>query len=141
MTYGWAILIVLVAIAALYFLGVFSGKTPTTCNIEAPFNCLDSQSVSTTLSLQIGTLSSVKDVAIGGITITLNGAPCGTVTSDKTITAPAGGGIPSGGQAKITCTHNLNPDEKFNGEIIISYDNKLGLTGKTAKGTVSGQIR
>ena len=39
MTYGWAILIILIAVAALWLLGVFSPSTVNRCQVEAPFNC------------------------------------------------------------------------------------------------------
>ena len=41
MTYGWAILLVLLMLGAFWFLGVFSGKVPTVCNVEGPFTCTD----------------------------------------------------------------------------------------------------
>tara|TARA_Y100000310_G_C20646826_1_gene797128 strand:- start:289 stop:798 length:510 start_codon:yes stop_codon:yes gene_type:complete len=39
MTYGWAIIIILVAVGALGYLGVFSTSTVNRCEIEAPFSC------------------------------------------------------------------------------------------------------
>jgi len=41
MTYGWAIMIVLIGIGALFFLGVFNPSTPSVCNISSPFICQD----------------------------------------------------------------------------------------------------
>ena len=41
MTYGWAIMIVLIGIGALFFLGVFNPSTPSVCNIASPFICQD----------------------------------------------------------------------------------------------------
>ena len=134
MTYGWAILIVIVAIAALFFLGVFSGSAPNSCQIEAPFNCLDSNSVDNKIDLQIGVLSSVKDVSSANIDLTVNGDPAACAVT--MIPDP----LPSGGKATVTCTHSIEEDEKFSGEIVITYDNKQGLGGKIAKGTFSGSV-
>jgi len=135
MTYGWAILIVLVAIAALFFLGVFSSKTPNTCTIEAPFNCIDSNSISPNIVLQVGSLDSVQDITVASqITMTVNGVNCpGTISPIP---------LRSGGKSDITCTPNpiLAAGTKFNGEITITYDNKGGLTGKRSKGKFSGQM-
>lgn len=39
MTYGWALIIIVIAIAALFFLGVFSQGTTAACNVDAPFAC------------------------------------------------------------------------------------------------------
>ena len=134
MTYGWAILIVLVAIAALFFLGVFSSKTPNTCTIEAPFNCIDSNSISPNIVLQVGSLDSVQDITVASqITMTVNGVACAKTLSPATM-------IP-GGKSDITCNPGLAVDTKFNGEIVITYSSKDGLAGKTAKGTFSGQMR
>ncbi|MDD5318169.1 MAG: hypothetical protein PHF51_05590 [Candidatus ainarchaeum sp.] len=42
MTYGWAILIMLVVIAVLFYLGVFSqGNIPKRCTLPAGFTCYD----------------------------------------------------------------------------------------------------
>ncbi|MCD4666841.1 hypothetical protein K8R47_03460 [archaeon] len=41
MTYGWAILIVLIALVALFYLGVFNPSTPNICTVGAPLNCND----------------------------------------------------------------------------------------------------
>jgi len=133
MTYGWAIMIVLVAIAALYFLGVFSSKTPNTCIIEPPFNCIDSKSVSPNIVLQVGSLNNVQDITAAQVTMTVNGVACAKTLSPATM-------IP-GGKSDITCNPGLAVDTKFNGEIVITYSSKDGLAGKTAKGTFSGQMR
>ena len=48
MTYGWAILVVLIALGALFYLGVFSPSTPNTCTATAPFTCADVKADATT---------------------------------------------------------------------------------------------
>ncbi|MBI2106407.1 hypothetical protein HYT57_00325 [Candidatus Woesearchaeota archaeon] len=138
MTYGWAILIVLVAIGALFALGVFSGSSaPNTCQIDPPFNCLDSKSTGgTSVVFQIGSLNSIKDVNPNDVTITVNGVAC---ANDPVTFSTAT--LPSGGKTDIACDHGLDVDEKFNGEISITYANKVGLSGKIAKGTFSGQVK
>ncbi|MCD4666300.1 TIGR03790 family protein [archaeon] len=39
MTYGWAIIIVLIALATLFYLGVFSPNIPDICIVDSPFTC------------------------------------------------------------------------------------------------------
>ncbi len=39
MTYGWAILIIAIVLAALFSLGVFSGTLPTACIAQSGFTC------------------------------------------------------------------------------------------------------
>jgi len=42
MTYGWAILIMLVVVAVLFYLGVFNQtSTPKRCTLQAGFTCYD----------------------------------------------------------------------------------------------------
>ncbi len=138
MTYGWAILVVIVAIAALFFLGVFSGSAPAVCQIEPPFNCIDSFAVEGELKLQVGVLNSVRDVPVGNIVITADGVEiCPAKTLDSGNTEIAGGG-----KDTIVCSDNVFVEgEKYNGEVVITYDNKVGISGKTAKGTFSGAAK
>ena len=53
MTYGWAILIVLIALAALFYLGVFSPSTPNVCTVSAPFTCTDIKATDSSNALEI----------------------------------------------------------------------------------------
>ncbi|MBU1203525.1 MAG: hypothetical protein KKG60_00470 [Nanoarchaeota archaeon] len=39
MTYGWALMIILIVLATLFYLGVFSPKTVSACIVDPPFSC------------------------------------------------------------------------------------------------------
>lgn len=70
MTYGWAILIVSTAIAALYALGLFSPSTftHTTCVFPAGFYCLNSQmdtAGNLTINIEQDTSAPINITAIG----------------------------------------------------------------------------
>nr|HLC62999.1 hypothetical protein [Candidatus Nanoarchaeia archaeon] len=41
MTYGWAVLVVMIIISSLYAMGIFSPNVPNSCKIDSPFNCVD----------------------------------------------------------------------------------------------------
>ena len=41
MTYGWAILVVLIALSVLFYLGVFDSKVQNKCTATAPVVCID----------------------------------------------------------------------------------------------------
>ena len=41
MTYGWAILVVMIIIGSLYAMGIFSPNVPNSCKIDQPFTCVD----------------------------------------------------------------------------------------------------
>ena len=48
MTYGWAILIVLIVLAALFYLGIFSPRSPNACIAIAPITCPDVKATAST---------------------------------------------------------------------------------------------
>jgi len=140
MTYGWAIMIVLVAIAALFFLGVFSSTIPSICTIEAPFNCIDSYGKTESIALQFGALRSIRDISLSNVVnLTVNGNEC--LGSNGTILTPTT--VRSGlkGTLTIKCGSDFISGEPYNGVITIQYVNKLGGITKRAEGTFSGQIR
>src|SRR3989344_179276 len=39
MTYGWALVILLLAVGALWVFGAFSGDVPSKCGLNLPFGC------------------------------------------------------------------------------------------------------
>ena len=88
MTYGWAIIIIVIGVAALFvLLGGFGGGSVNQCNLDAPFNCgevrlVDGGTLATpqtgdvvSFTLRARTLSaSVTNNVINSITI--NGETC-----------------------------------------------------------------
>jgi len=70
MTYGWAILVVLIALGALFYLGVFNPKTPSTCNANAPLTCTDvvADNSAGTITLVLAS-TGTSDADVTGITI------------------------------------------------------------------------
>ena len=149
MTYGWAIMIVLIGIGALFFLGVFNPSTPSTCNIASPFICQDIRvayspgsppTTDTTLRIAATGVDAASLVSATGIT--LNGKPC-------PITTPA----PAGGKSTITSAKdtpinvicrlapadNLAVGAKASGTFEIDYTKQFGVTHKIA-GSFSGTV-
>ena len=95
MTYGWAILVVLVVIAALAYFGVLdpSNVVPDRCSFSAAFTCSDflvqdaipdSNDITFTLLNGVG-----KDIYVYGLNISGQGlsSPCVTVFSSPTLIA------------------------------------------------------
>ena len=128
MTYGWAILAAVLAISVLAYYGVFSpgNAMPDICTINAPLGCSDSQvsaadGASIVLRNGAGKSITVSSFAIGG---------CDTNTSSVTI---ADGATQ---RYDLTCT-GLTADEKFNGEVTITYM----LSGGTFNSTSTGDLR
>ena len=131
MAYGWAILVVLVAIGALAYFGVLSPQKllPERCVIEPGFGCVSSKVEVSKITLVIANAKG-RDVAITGIKV---GDCASAFTQD----------LANGDQNSFligsSCTNGAQK-ERFDGEIAISYTEKdTGLT-KTAFGNLNTKI-
>jgi uncharacterized protein (UPF0333 family) len=131
MTYGWAILAAIIAIAVLAWFGVFSpGRyVSSMCTISAPFGCeeyaLSTGSMRFVIRNGIGDQVTISSVQVKG---------CGSDSTSRV--------IPDGGlnDTTVTCSPVLTGN-KFRGDIIINYTKGAsGLVTQTAKGTISGSI-
>jgi hypothetical protein len=122
MTYGWAILVVLVAIGALAYFGVLSPENllPEKCTGSAGFECLDNKPATTVGGA--ATQGSVRFVFKNnqGYTINLYDSSAAApntaewVSSECTATVPAGGGVAIdfseiAGETAIVCTAGVCP--------------------------------
>ncbi len=141
MTYGWAILVVLAAIAALAYFGVLSPDKflPNKCNFPSGFGCVDfvgsAATDDITLVMQNG---AGFDATITGFTIT----GCTDATPAFTTTSPAGpalsGNLWTNGQKiyiNMECTEDLIVKEKFQGDSNMAYTTTNGLP-KTSNGDI-----
>jgi uncharacterized protein (UPF0333 family) len=74
MTYGWAILIVLVALGALYYLGLFDSDSKSTgsCSLPAPLLCKDIITDETGVTVKAGLM---KGYTANISSMTVNGQP------------------------------------------------------------------
>ncbi len=130
MTYGWAILVVLAAIAALAYFGVLSPEKflPEKCLIETGFTCISSkiESTQSTIIFQNGYGRSViiDSVAIGGCSTAFNT----TLQSEGEYTFV------------VTGCSNGDAREVFKGEVVIKYTEKRTSLSKTAYGQINTKI-
>ena len=134
MTYGWAILVVLAAIAALAYFGVLSPEKflPEKCLMETGFTCISAkiQPEASTIVLQngYGKTIIVTDVSIGectttGISVTLQSE------EDHTFLLTGCDDPPNGEEKEV-----------FKGDVVVKYEEKAtGLT-KTGYGTINTKI-
>ena len=116
MTYGWAILVVLVAIGALAYFGVLSPDKflPSKCTLPAGIACADFK----------------VDAALGTVTVALrNGLGFDATGVLLEVTgctgSPAAVTLSNGGQQNIidtTCT-TLISGSKFTGDVNVTYTN------------------
>ncbi len=133
MTYGWAILAAVIAIGVLAYFGVFSpGKyMPSTCVINSPLGC-DEHSV----TAADGVRMIVRNGAGDSITLSaINITNCG---SDST-----GWTIANGDTEDITIACDnpaLSADDKFSGEVTITYMKSGGTIAQETTGTITGKV-
>ena len=131
MTYGWAILVVLAAIAALAYFGVLSPEKflPEKCLIETGFTCISSKvepSQSTIIfSNGLGRSIVIDSVQIGG---------CTTAFSKSLASEDESTFI-------ITGCDNGDLKETFKGEVIIKFTEKRTNLTKTAYGVINSKIQ
>ena len=112
MTYGWAILVVLVAVGALAYFGVLSPDKflPAKCTLQAGIACIDHKATSSQVQVVIqnslGYDISLITVKAGGCGVDSNG-PLTLANGDK-------------GTYAITCSPALT-GSKYNAQVNVSY--------------------
>lgn len=129
MTYGWAILVVLVAVGALAYFGVLSPDKflPNKCTLAAGIGCLDHKATPTQLQVIIQN-SLGYDLSL----VTIKAGGCGSSSSFSL----ANGEKITSAQGTITCdsdpvTAGNQPliGSKYNAQLNVSYTiTETGLT-------------
>jgi hypothetical protein len=131
MTYGWAILVVLVAIGALAYFGVLRPERllPEKCVIAtgSGLYCDDYSASGTTLTLRLKNLLP-DNVNVTAISVTITGETCTDWTGAQIISPDSTADI------AITCATFASGD-KVKGDLSITYSKAGGLSR-----TASGQI-
>ena len=129
MTYGWAILVVLVAIGALAYFGVLSPDKflPAKCTLPAGIACTDFKVTATDIDI---VLRNGMGFDATGVTVAVSGC---TVSSSASLN--------NGQQLKFTASSCLlTVGSKFSGEVNVTYTNAdSGLTHKV-QGSITGRV-
>ena len=140
MTYGWVILLFLIAIAALAYFGVLNPSRflPNHCTLAPGFSCDDFKVTSSTIEL-------VLRNGVGEIltTIEIDIPTCAQGTSDSW---PAGGILISPASSSssfilgdvVPCT-NGNSGDRFKQPIEITYE-KIGGVSHTVRGEIVAKV-
>ena len=139
MTYGWAILVVLAAIAALAYFGVLSPDRflPEKCTMPSGVACLDfsvnAASNSITLSLQNAAGFDMSSAALNISDLTPAGLSC--------TQSPMGTGSVANGQKEnivVNCTgiSALSANTKIRGKISLTYTNTATTLAHEAIGEI-----
>ena len=112
MTYGWAILVVLVAIGALAYFGVLSPDQflPSKCILQSGIACTDFKVTATTLVMYIQNSL--------GVDITVD-----SVAATGCTALPSQGAVSNGDPKIITFNscNNANAGSKYNGQVNVTY--------------------
>ena len=130
MTYGWAILVVLVAIGALAYFGVLSPEKliPERCMLQAGLECADAKVTASEVSLVVrnsmGTSIDISNVTIGSV--------CSNTTAVTLV---------NGGQSTLTVTGcSFTPGDKMNEDLAIVYTNPETLLTHTLTGSLVREV-
>lgn len=141
MTYGWAILVVLVVIGALAYFGVLNPKN------LLPDKCLFGPGIGTCTDFQLTATSGVKLVLTNGFgekitvdTISVKKAGVDTVICTGTPALPILPGSVSTAMT-ATCSPVLVAGEKVNLDVDITYKKGDGTLPHTISGQVSATVQ
>ena len=132
MTYGWALLIIVVVGAALYALGILNPASyvKSTCSGFTYFQYRDQKLDATSYTLVV--LNSDQEVDITGLRINLVNA---NLTAPTLPTAP-------GKQETIigSVPTSKSAGESYDYEVVITYDVTNGISDKTDRATCTGKV-
>ena len=140
MTYGWAILIVIIVAAALYALGVFDPATWTGtrstgfANIGQPTDWIYNSGGSFYIT--------IKNSLGNSITVSSVSAECGTGGAAVTLTNTTDGLTLSAGSTQEfngTCI-GITPGGSYSTQITVSYTKLGGAYTQQDTGTVTGSV-
>lgn len=129
MTYGWAILVVLVAVGALAYFGVLSPDKflPAKCTLQSGLACIDHKATATQLQVRV-TNSLGYDLTVTDLKAQQCTAQTGLSTS-----------FANGASTTFTLTC-VNSGSKYNGQFNISYTNVETTISHTNVGQITTRI-
>lgn len=144
MTYGWAILVVLAAIAALAYFGVLSPDRflPSKCTLSGGFSCTQYKiEADPTNGLVQFEVQNNLGVDAKNFTITVDMADCGGpsgVGGDVVTNSTGIGNGKKTGLLTFTCNDPLTSNDKFKGDVVIDYVRAGEDVAHKAAGSIAG---
>ncbi len=132
MSYGWAILVVIAAIAALAYFGVLSPDRflPEKCDLPPGVACLDHRYSGTAIEMAIQNAMGFDMI---DVSVSVNGTGCNAADNSTQTTLTNG--------QKATYSVTCSPTSgKFKGDIIFSYTNQETSMDHTKVGEVIVKI-
>ena len=147
MTYGWAILVVLIALGALFYLGVFSPSVPNVCQFNAPFTCIggdvkgdESEGI---IEFKVGVGGSATTTEL--TTINIDGQDMelvivAAIVTDQCKTDPIDRWDNlEDSQVTVNCFTDKEAGETFSGTVAFDYTTTAGID-HTTDGSFSGTV-
>ncbi len=137
MTYGWAILVVLVAIGALAYFGVLNPSRflPSSCTIAPGLGCDDFKVGTATVDLVLrngmGDDLTLVDVGISGCTDDPEADGVADTWTDGTV-------LDSPGIQLTACTNGA-VGSRYKGDVVITYTTGAGLS-HTVTGSITSRV-
>jgi len=133
MTYGWAILVVLVAIGALAYFGVLSPDRflPSRCQLPSGISCTDFKVVASGAEEGVTVfITNGLGFDLSGVTISVSGC-----------TDPATQPISNGGDATFRAsTCGLSGGNKYSGDFNLTYTNDVSGLSHKIQGSITGRV-
>ncbi len=145
MTYGWAILVVLAAIAALAYFGVLSPDRflPNKCTVQGGFSCLEGKVLATGGTGGVGLVQvNVQNnvgVDVNSIFIQLDTTDC-TIASTNPMTVASLDNGESTTPLSFECAAPITAS-KFKAEIEITYTPSTGTLNQSASGQLQMTVQ
>ena len=149
MTYGWAIIIIVIAVAALFvLLGGFGGGVTNTCNAEAPFNCgeirVEDGGANDKVTLTLGAKQISGSTSKNKLeTIVINGVDC-TIGSRSSLPSPTAADDARQSLQTFECTTVSDiggTGDTFSGTVELVYEKQsAGGLARKSRIEISGEI-
>lgn len=136
MTYGWAILVVLVAVGALAYFGVLSPDNflPNRCTLPAGVACIDHEATNF-LGAGFGEIYVALRNGLGYDmqTVSISVSDCGSATSTSL--------IKNGDKYAFSATQcSITVGQRYSGQINVTYTNSATSLQHTVKGTLVTKV-
>ena len=125
MTYGWALLVVLIAIAALAFFGVLNPSRflPNSCSLAPGFSCVDFKASDATDTITVVLQNGLGDT-LSGVILSLISAQGGCASATFT---PSNTQMLDGAQMTFSGSCTVTKGSKLKGDLILSYSTSSGI--------------
>ncbi len=147
MTYGWAILVVIAAIAALAYFGVLDPARllPERCQFPAGMDCIDKANIQTTqldlaLRNNVGFPIDVTATSVSMPGYTCTGSTAATGTSGNYTSLPVTISNNQVVRIRFTGCSGLSAGDKFDGTVTVTYTNTETGLSHDVIGDVRGRV-